>query len=96
MPDQTTTRTDSAVDPAFESVLRRHLKYLDATTPLDPDVPLKDLGLDSMQSVELVFDIEDELAVVLPDEAMTAETFATATSLWRAVATAREQAGVGS
>jgi acyl carrier protein len=38
-----------------------------------------------MRAVELVFDLEDELDVLLPDEAMTADTFATAASLWAAL-----------
>jgi acyl carrier protein len=80
------------VNDSYEAVLRRHLTYLAADQPLAADAPLKDLGLDSMQAVELVFDLEDELGVALPDEAMTAETFATARSLWSAVTAAREQA----
>ena len=79
----------TVLDPMFEAVLRRHLKQVDADRPLPPDASLKDLGLDSMQAVELVFDLEDELDVLLPDEAMTAETFATAAQLWAAVNAAR-------
>jgi acyl carrier protein len=80
-----------ALDPDFEKVLRCRLAYLPADAPLSPDVPLKSLGLDSMQAVELIFDIEDALGVALPDEAMTAQTFDTAASLWAAVRNASEQ-----
>jgi len=79
------------LNPAFEKVLRRRLAYLPPDAPLSPDVPLKGLGLDSMQAVELVFDIEDELGVALPDEAMTAQVFETAASLWAAVRDAGAQ-----
>ena len=79
----------TVLDPTFETVLRRHLKQVEADRPVPPDASLKDLGLDSMQAVELVFDLEDELGVQLPDEAMTAETFATAARLWEAVDAAR-------
>lgn len=82
-------------DPAFEVILRRRLGYLSADEALLPDASLKDLGLDSMQAVELVFDLEDELGVVLPDEAMTAQTFATAASLWTALTAARGQIAAG-
>jgi acyl carrier protein len=78
------------MDSAFENVVRRHLNRLDASQPLPPDTPLKELGLDSMQAVDLVFDLEDEMGVVLPDEAMHATTFATAGSLWAALAAAGE------
>jgi len=80
------------VPPIFETVLRRRLSRLPDHEPLPPDAPLKDLGLDSLQAVELVFDLEDELGVELPDEAMTAATFATATSLWAALPVDRVRA----
>lgn len=68
-------------DTAFETVLRRHLKHLPAGRELLPDDSLKKLGLDSMQAVELLFDLEDELGVTLPDDVMTGDTFATPRSL---------------
>lgn len=83
------------MNPTFEAVLRRHLNRLPAGEPLPPDEPLKNLGLDSMQAVDLVFDLEDELGVALPDEAMTADTFATASSLWEALGAADEPTSVG-
>lgn len=76
----------------FEHILRRHLKYLDDSSTLAPAAELRELGLDSMQAVELVFDLEDELGVVLHDDAMTAQTFATAQSLWDAVQAAVQRA----
>ncbi|HZM74108.1 MAG TPA: acyl carrier protein [Candidatus Limnocylindrales bacterium] len=78
----------------FVAVLRRRLIYLAPDAPLDPDAALRSLGLDSMQAVDLVFDLEDELGVVLPDEAMNAATFATARNLWSAVSDAGASAGV--
>jgi acyl carrier protein len=39
-----------------------------------------------MQSIELLFSIEDTLGIALPDEALNETTFATAGSLWKAVA----------
>lgn len=73
------------LDPAFAQILRRHLKYLERGDALDPDRPLRDLGLDSMQAVELLFDIEDHFDRTLDDEDLTEETFATATSLWAVI-----------
>jgi acyl carrier protein len=83
-------------DSTFDAILRKRLKYLEPEAAVPEDAPLKDLGLDSMQAVELLLDLEDELGVVLPDEAMTAETFATARSLKEAVAAAVEDVSVGS
>jgi acyl carrier protein len=73
------------LDRAFDQILRRHLKYLEPGAALDPDQPLRELGLDSMQAVELLFDIEDHFSRVLGDEDLTEETFATAASLWAVI-----------
>lgn len=81
------------MNDTFETVLRRHLTYLAADAPLDPDAALKDLGLDSMRAVDLVFDLEDEMGVMLPDEAMNAATFATARSLRAALSEAGDTVG---
>jgi acyl carrier protein len=72
-------------DETFEAILRKRLKYLEPDAALPDDAALQELGLDSMQAVELLLDLEDELGIVLPDEAMTAETFATPGSLKAAV-----------
>jgi acyl carrier protein len=82
------------VNPTVEAVLRRHLTYLAPDAPLDPHAALKDLGLDSMKAVELVFDLEDELGVALPDSAMNASTFATAANLEEAVGATDERVSV--
>jgi acyl carrier protein len=88
--------SSTTLDPTFEAVLRSRLAYLADDAELAPDASLRELGLDSMQAVELVFDLEDELEIQLPDEAMTAATFATAASLWTALAATRDQLGAGS
>ncbi|MEU6546991.1 phosphopantetheine-binding protein [Streptomyces sp. NPDC046859] len=76
------------MDAVFEKVLRDHLPRLQEQ-PLTDDTPLRDLGLDSMKSVDLLFAIEDEMDVSLPDDDLNEDTFATAGSLWRAVDDAR-------
>ena len=75
----------TVLDPAFVRILRSHLKYLDQGEELDPDRPLRDLGLDSMQAVELLFDIENHFDRALDDDDLTEETFATARSLWAVI-----------
>jgi acyl carrier protein len=39
--------------------------------------PLKDLGFDSLLTVQLVAQLEDKLGVEIPDEALTPASFAT-------------------
>ncbi|TDU04450.1 acyl carrier protein [Streptomyces sp. 846.5] len=72
------------MDPRFTELLAPLLKFLGGGE-ITRDSPLRELGLDSMQAVELLFAVEDAFDVSLPDEAMTDRTFATAGSLWAVV-----------
>jgi acyl carrier protein len=83
-------------DDRFEQILRSNLNSLAAETPLADDAPLADLGLDSMQTVALLVELEKVYEIAFPDEAMTAETFATAGNLWTQVeATVRRTSTAG-
>ncbi|GAA5078421.1 phosphopantetheine-binding protein [Streptomyces similanensis] len=68
-------------DDQFENLLRSRLPYLPADEPLPQDAQLARLGLDSMQAMELLFDIEEEAGITVPESDMNAETFATPSSL---------------
>jgi acyl carrier protein len=72
-------------DQSFQQLLRGHLKYLKPGDELDLDAELKPLGLDSMASLDLLFDIEDRFGVVMPDEYLNEHTFATGSALRAAV-----------
>jgi acyl carrier protein len=75
------TRTlDQVVD-----VLRGHLKLLAPGAPVPPGASLRDLGLDSMGAMNLLFDLERTFRIVFPDELVTAESFRDAESLARTV-----------
>jgi acyl carrier protein len=69
---------------AYEEILRRHLPYVGAGA-LDGSSSLTDLGLDSLGTAQLLSDLESTLDIEVPDDALTAETFQTVDSLWRAV-----------
>ena len=87
-------RGDAAVwDERFEVLLRARLTALGADEPLTPTTDLRSAGLDSLGTMELVVGIEDEFGVVVPDEALTYETFATAGSVWAVVDRATGGAG---
>ena len=77
------------MDTRFTGLLRPFLKFA-GDEEIAPESRLRDLGLDSMQSIELLFAIEDEFAIALPDEDLNDRTFATAGSLWAAIASATE------
>jgi acyl carrier protein len=79
------------VDTDFPYLLRPFLKFV-GRQRITSESSLRDLGLDSMRAIELLFAIEDMYRVSVPDELLTDATFETAGSLWRAVASLREQA----
>lgn len=68
----------------FAALLRSHLKYA-GDGPITGRSSLRDLGLDSMRSIELLFAVEDAYGVVIPDERLTDSTFETAGTLWAVV-----------
>jgi len=79
---------DATWPTAFDDVLRQHLRFADRTARIPPDVSLRLLGLDSLGAVELVHSLEDTFAIQLPDEALAAESFRSAATLWEVVARA--------
>lgn len=73
-------------DERFERILRSNLNLLAQEAPLAVDASLSALGLDSMQTVALLVELEDTYEITFPDESLTADTFATAGNLWTQVA----------
>ncbi|MFJ6727945.1 MULTISPECIES: phosphopantetheine-binding protein [unclassified Streptomyces] len=76
----------------FEDVLRRSLPFLDASAPVDPDAGLTELGLDSLTLLTLVTELEETLAVELPDEMLVMDTFSTPSALWEKLSELRRSA----
>jgi acyl carrier protein len=70
----------------FETAVRGHLADPPPLGELDPDLDLAAAGVDSLETIGLITDIEEAFAITLPDEALTVETFATPQALWQAVA----------
>ena len=56
-------------------------KYDVDPTTISPEATLTDLGLDSLTVVELLFDVEDEFEIEIPEERATFETLAEAAAL---------------
>lgn len=68
-------------DTRFEAILRGRLERVGADEPLPMDLPLLDMGLGSMESVQLLLDLEEEFGTELPDRLVSKETFSTALTL---------------
>lgn len=75
----------STLDAEFAALLSRYLKYAGAGE-LTGDARLRDLGLDSMRAIDLLFAVEDQYGVTIPDERLTDATFETGNSLWSVIA----------
>ena len=77
------------LDPYFIDLLRQHLPHLPPGQPLDPERALRDFGLDSMEMVALLIDLEDGYGVQLPDDDLITTTFRTASTLWQVLQSVR-------
>lgn len=73
------------LEMTLAELVRRRLKYLQSEVVLDPNMLLKDYGLDSAAAIDLLLDLEETFGVMMPDEYLTSETFATLNSLQSAV-----------
>jgi nodulation protein F len=69
----------------FRSALVPHLRFVDAGGPLPMEAELRDLGLDSIGTINLLLELESRFGVVFPDALLNEETFRTAATLESAV-----------
>ncbi|WP_327066361.1 phosphopantetheine-binding protein [Kitasatospora sp. NBC_01250] len=72
-------------DEKFEETLRRFLPFLPPGEQLASDTPLRELGLDSLGTVELLGNLENAYDIRFLDDALTLETFETPAVLWKTV-----------
>lgn len=79
-------------DSRFEEILRTYLPFLPAGTTLDARADLRDLGLDSLGTVELIAALENAYGVRFRDDSLRIEHFTTAEGTWRALDGLRETA----
>ena len=80
-------------DERFEELLRRHLPYLAPDEALEPDLPLRDYGLDSLASVELLLALEKAYGARLEDEELSLRSFASPEVLWSTLSGAIARTG---
>lgn len=76
-------------DSQFEQLIRSHLPFLSESEPLEEDTSLREYGLDSLGTVELLSILESEYNLRFSEDALTLETFETPAVLWRALTAMR-------
>ncbi|MFB7664796.1 phosphopantetheine-binding protein [Kitasatospora sp. NPDC056138] len=72
-------------DETFEETLRKFLPFLPPGERLEDDTRLRELGLDSLGTIELLGTLENAYDVRFLDDALTLETFETPGVLWKTV-----------
>lgn len=68
------------MDNNFINILNNHITETLKEISLEDN--LRDLGLDSMASIDLILDLEDYYNVSFPDEFLTEELFKSTINLW--------------
>jgi diaminopimelate decarboxylase len=75
----------ATVDPVLTDLLRRSLPPGAANDEILPDTNLREAGLSSIGTIDLLMRLEDHYNVRFPDSALNGTTFATPRSLWAVV-----------
>jgi acyl carrier protein len=78
-------------DDQFETLLRQHLPFIAPDEKLSSGSPLRDFGLDSLGTVELLAILEATYDVRFTDDALTPESFETPEVLWTTLSAVRTQ-----
>jgi acyl carrier protein len=69
-------------DLTFEQILRKYLPFLSPDEQLTDELPLRDYGLDSLATVELLSELERSYDVRFIGDALEQENFAAPVVLW--------------
>jgi acyl carrier protein len=69
----------------LSNVLREHLTLVAPGEEVPQDSTLRELGLDSMNAINLMLDLEGEFGVVFPDSMLNEETFRSGRTLVQAI-----------
>lgn len=76
-------------EEGFENILREFLPDLPAAAQLEPDIILRDFGLDSLAVVGLLLEVESAYDIAFPDEELNLNTFSTPAKLWETIVRVR-------
>ncbi|WP_409240291.1 acyl carrier protein [Streptomyces sp. PA5.6] len=77
-------------DERFEDLLRQYLPFLAEDEELTENAGLRDLGMDSLGTVELLSALENMYDLRFEDDALTMASFETPGILWKTLTQMRE------
>jgi acyl carrier protein len=67
----------------LEKLLRANARFISSNADINPSIPLASLGVDSLDMIELVVQIESEFDLEIPLEEINSKTFSTPASIWQ-------------
>lgn len=70
------------LEKKFEAIVRRYLPLMASDEALGRETPLRDYGLDSMATVELIAELETAYGIRFVDDLLSLEAFATPGAIW--------------
>lgn len=73
---------DSVIPSDLLDVIRPRCRFVPPDAALDIDAPLLELGVDSLEMVELIIEIEDTFHLEVPPELLTPEVFTSIRTIW--------------
>lgn len=76
-----TTTADLSLSERIHQVVLPHLRFLEPNTELNSEDSLAELGLDSLASINLLFDLETEFDIQISDDVITDNSFTTLTAI---------------
>ncbi|CUB23870.1 D-alanine--poly(phosphoribitol) ligase subunit 2 [Bacillus safensis] len=79
------------MDKIFIEIMNTHLQ--EELNNNNKNEDLKELGLDSLSSIELLLEIEAAYEITFPDELLTEDTFSSSHNLWSIVRKLKGKAG---
>ncbi|MEX2578405.1 MAG: phosphopantetheine-binding protein [Verrucomicrobiales bacterium] len=65
----------ASVQARIEDIVRPNLRFLAKGDSVGAEDNLGELGLDSLASINLLFDLESEFGVTIPDDVLDENTF---------------------
>lgn len=69
------TVTDVSMADRIRAIVLPHLRFLESETELSAEDNLSELGLDSLASINLLFDLETEFGAEISDDLITESSF---------------------